>query len=54
MQQPTVKRKRKCKWQMKQDYIQGYLRGLEDTFNKQVVANKYELVLQLPDVVVKH
>lgn len=32
MQQPEIKRKRKRKWQLKQDYIQGYLVGLQEQF----------------------
>ncbi|EAE4662569.1 DUF2786 domain-containing protein [Listeria monocytogenes] len=49
MQRPEIKRKRK--WQMKQDYIEGYLSALESLFDQQVVTNGYELALQLPDVV---
>lgn len=51
MQQPEIKRKRKRKWQLKQDYIEGYLLGLTKSFEEQVLTNGYELALQLPDVV---
>ncbi|GAB2023909.1 hypothetical protein RyT2_29930 [Pseudolactococcus yaeyamensis] len=51
MQQPEIKRKRKRKWQLKQDYIEGYLVGLAKSFEQQVLANGYALALQLPDVV---
>ncbi|MHC5228961.1 hypothetical protein ACYSNW_11830 [Enterococcus sp. LJL99] len=54
MQQPEIKRKRKRKWQLKQDYIQGYLIGLDSIFRKQVITNGYELALQLPEVVENH
>ncbi|EGP4892153.1 DUF2786 domain-containing protein [Enterococcus faecium] len=49
MQQPEIKRKRK--WQLKQDYIQGYLSGLSKVFKQQVLTNGYELALQLPEAV---
>lgn len=39
MQQPAIKRKRKRKWQLKQDYIQGYLSGLSKVFTQQVLTN---------------
>lgn len=52
MQQPTIKRKRKRKWQLKQDYIEGYLEDLFSIFHHQVLTNGYELALQLPEVVV--
>lgn len=39
------------KWQLKQDYLEGYLRGLNETFKKQVLTNGYELALQVPEVV---
>lgn len=51
MQQPEIKRKRKRKWQLKQDYIQGYLSGLSKVFTQQVLTNGYELALQLPEAV---
>lgn len=51
MQQPEIKRKRKRKWQLKQDYIQGYLSGLSKVFKQQVLTNGYELALQLPEAV---
>lgn len=51
MQQPEIKRKRKRKWQLKQDYIEGYLQALKEVFQQQVITNGYELALQLPDVV---
>lgn len=51
MQRPEIKRKRKRKWQLKQDFIEGYLSALESLFDQQVVMNGYELALQLPDVV---
>lgn len=54
MQQPEIKRKRKRKWQMKKDYIQGYLVGLENILNNQVITNGYELALQLPETVKNH
>ncbi|GGD03560.1 DUF2786 domain-containing protein [Enterococcus wangshanyuanii] len=54
MQQPEIKRKRKRKWQLKQDYIQGYLVGLENTLDSQVLTNGYELALQLPEAVATH
>lgn len=54
MQRPEIKRKRKRKWQLKQDYIQGYLIGLDSIFRKQVLTNGYELALQLPKVVETH
>ena len=52
MQQPTIKRKRKRKWQLKQDYIEGYLEGLFSIFHRQVLTNGYELALQVPEVVI--
>lgn len=42
MQRPEIKRKRKQKWQLKQDYIQGYLVGLQEQFWEQVTTNGYE------------
>ncbi|GAB2023419.1 hypothetical protein RyT2_24950 [Pseudolactococcus yaeyamensis] len=51
MQQPEIKRKRKRKWQMRQDYIQGYLLGLSEVLEQQVAEKSYELALQLPAVV---
>lgn len=51
MQQPIIKRKYKRKWKLKQDYIEGYLTALQTIFKKQVLANGYELALQLPDIV---
>ncbi|MGM0120535.1 hypothetical protein IGK56_000688 [Enterococcus sp. AZ152] len=48
MQRPEIKRKRKQKWQLKQDYIQGYLVGLQEQFWEQVTTNGYELALQVP------
>ncbi|WP_411372754.1 DUF2786 domain-containing protein [Enterococcus thailandicus] len=54
MQQPEIKRKRKRKWQLKQDYIEGYLTGLSKILTKQVLTNGYELALQLPEVVKVH
>lgn len=51
MQQPEIKRKYKRKWQLKQDYIQGYLTGLSKIFKQQVLTNGYELALQLPEAV---
>ncbi|EAW7076515.1 DUF2786 domain-containing protein [Listeria monocytogenes] len=51
LQRPEIKRKRKRKWQLKQDFIEGYLSALESLFDQQVVTNGYELALQLPDVV---
>lgn len=51
MQQSEIKRKRKRKWHLKQDYIEGYLVGLAKTFETQVLTNGYEVALQLPDVV---
>ena len=53
MQQPEIKRKRKRKWQLKQDYIQGYLVGLQEQFWEQVKTNGYELALQVPKYVQK-
>lgn len=51
LQLPEVRRKYKRKWQLKQDYLEGYLRGLNETFKKQVLTNGYELALQVPEVV---
>ncbi|HHQ1267993.1 TPA: DUF7168 domain-containing protein [Listeria innocua] len=51
LQRPEIKRKRKRKWQLKQDFIEGYLSALESLFDQQVLTNGYELALQLPDVV---
>lgn len=51
MRQPEVKRKYKRKWQLKQDYIEGYLRGLSNALDQQVITNGYELALQLPSIV---
>ncbi|EKD7143298.1 DUF2786 domain-containing protein [Listeria innocua] len=51
IQRPEIKRKQKRKWQMKQDFMEGYLSALEALFDQQVVTNGYELALQLPDVV---
>lgn len=48
MQRSEIKRKRKQKWQLKQDYIQGYLVGLQEQFWEQVTTNGYELALQVP------
>lgn len=53
MKIPEVKQKYKRKWQLKQDYIQGYLTGLQSIFNKQRLTNGYELALQLPTIVTK-
>ncbi len=53
MQRPEIKRKRKRKWQLKQDYIQGYLAGLQEQFWEQVKTNGYELALQVPEYVQK-
>ena len=53
MQRPEIKRKRKRKWQLKQDYIQGYLVGLQEQFWEQVKTNGYELALQVPEQVQK-
>ncbi|MFP8918516.1 DUF2786 domain-containing protein, partial [Enterococcus innesii] len=50
---PEIKRKYKRKWQLKQDYIEGYLVGLSKTFRKQVVTNGYEIALQVPEIVQK-
>jgi hypothetical protein len=52
MQQPEIKRKRKRKWQLKQDYIEGYLKGLSIVFRQQVLTNGYDLALQIPEVVI--
>lgn len=51
LQLPEIRRKYKRKWQLKQDYLEGYLRGLSETFRKQVLTNGYELALQVPKVV---
>lgn len=51
LQLPEIRRKYKRKWQLKQDYLEGYLRGLSETFRKQVLANGYALALQVPEVV---
>lgn len=51
LNRPEIKRKRKRKWELKQDYIEGYLRGLSKVFNQQVLTNGYELALQVPAVV---
>ncbi|MGM0318811.1 MULTISPECIES: DUF2786 domain-containing protein [unclassified Enterococcus] len=51
LQLPEIRRKYKRKWQLKQDYLEGYLRGLTETFKKQVLTNGYELALQVPEVV---
>ncbi|EGO2513370.1 DUF2786 domain-containing protein [Enterococcus faecalis] len=48
MKQPEIKRKYKRKWQLKQDYIEGYLTALSSVFEAQVLTNGYELALQLP------
>ena len=48
---PDIRRKYKRKWQLKQDYLEGYLKGLSQTFRKQVLTNGYELALQVPEVV---
>ncbi|MBO1137333.1 DUF7168 domain-containing protein [Enterococcus faecalis] len=53
MQRPEIKRKRKRKWQLKQDYIQGYLVGLQKQFLEQVKTNGYEIALQVPEHVQK-
>ncbi|GAB7306749.1 DUF2786 domain-containing protein [Enterococcus gallinarum] len=51
LQLPEIRRKYKRKWQLKQDYLEGYLRGLSETFRNQVLTNGYELALQVPEVV---
>lgn len=51
LQLPEIKRKYKRKWQLKQDYIEGYLVGLSKTFRNQVRTNGYELALQVPEIV---
>lgn len=51
LQMPEIRRKYKRKWQLKQDYLEGYLKGLSETFRKQVLTNGYELALQVPQVV---
>ncbi|MEB8418529.1 DUF2786 domain-containing protein [Enterococcus casseliflavus] len=51
LQLPEIRRKYKRKWQLKQDYLEGYLRGLSETFRKQVLTNGYALALQVPEVV---
>lgn len=51
LQLPEIRRKYKRKWQLKQDYIEGYLRGLSQTFKKQVLTNGYEIALQVPEIV---
>ena len=51
LQLPEIRRKYKRKWQLKQDYLEGYLKGLSQTFRKQVLTNGYELALQVPEVV---
>ncbi len=53
MQRPEIKRKRKRKWQLKQDYIEGYLVGLRAQFLTQVETKGYELALQVPEYVQK-
>ncbi|MGX7302734.1 DUF2786 domain-containing protein [Enterococcus gilvus] len=50
---PEVKRKWKRKCQLKQDYIEGYLRGLSSALNEQVTTKGYELALQLPEAVIQ-
>ncbi|HBD0823858.1 TPA: DUF2786 domain-containing protein, partial [Enterococcus faecalis] len=37
MKQPEIKRKYKRKWQLKQDYIEGYLTALSSVFEAQVL-----------------
>lgn len=51
LQLPEIRRKYKRKWQLKQDYLEGYLKGLSQTFRKQVLTNGYEMALQVPEVV---
>lgn len=51
LQLPEIKRKYKRKWQLKQDYIEGYLVGLSKTFRNQVRTNGYEIALQVPEIV---
>lgn len=51
MQKSEIKRKRKRKWQLKQDYIQGYLNALYEVFEQQVLTNGYEIALQVPIIV---
>lgn len=53
MIRPEIKRKRKRKWQLKQDYIQGYLVGLREQFEGQVKTKGYEMALQVPEHVQK-
>ena len=38
LQLPEIRRKYKRKWQLKQDYLEGYLKGLSQTFRKQVLT----------------
>ncbi|BDG69748.1 hypothetical protein ENLAB_33120 (plasmid) [Enterococcus innesii] len=45
---PEIRRKYQRKWQIKQDYLEGYMKGLSQTFRKQVLTNSYELALQVP------
>ncbi|MDB1689575.1 DUF2786 domain-containing protein [Enterococcus casseliflavus] len=51
LQLPEIRRKYKRKWQLKQDYIEGYLVGLSKTFRNQVRTNGYEIALQVPEIV---
>ncbi|WP_249641542.1 MULTISPECIES: DUF2786 domain-containing protein [unclassified Enterococcus] len=51
MQKKEIKRKYKRKWELKRDYIEGYLTGLSKALNQLVIANGYELSLQLPQIV---
>jgi hypothetical protein len=53
LQQPEIKRKYKRKWQLKQDYIEGYLVGLSKTYRNQVRTNGFEIALQVPEIVIE-
>lgn len=48
-----IKRKHKKKYELRRDYIEGYLHGLDKKFKEQVSNNKYEVALTLKPVVVE-
>lgn len=54
MQLKHIKRKYKRKYELRKDYIAGYLQGLDVKFKEQVQSNSYELALVLHPVVIEH
>lgn len=53
MQLKHIKRKYKRKYELRRDYIAGYLKGLDVKFKDQVQNSKFELALTLHPVVIE-